>query len=49
MADRLSAWGFAAGYAGGAIALHHARLTVIHPVTKEQIMIEAPYPAHWPA
>lgn len=33
---------------GGAIALHHARLTVIHPVTKEEIVIEAPYPGHWP-
>jgi 23S rRNA pseudouridine1911/1915/1917 synthase len=33
---------------GGSIALHHARLTVIHPVTKEEIVIEAPYPAHWP-
>ena len=33
---------------GGAIALHHARLTVIHPVTKEKIVIEAPYPSHWP-
>jgi 23S rRNA pseudouridine1911/1915/1917 synthase len=34
---------------GGAIALHHARLTVIHPVSKEKIVIEAPYPAHWVA
>ncbi|MCU0858722.1 MAG: RNA pseudouridine synthase [Pontiellaceae bacterium] len=34
---------------GGAIALHHARLTVIHPVSKNEIVIEAPYPAHWPA
>ena len=33
---------------GGAIALHHARLTVIHPVSKEEIVIEAPYPEHWP-
>lgn len=33
---------------GGAIALHHARLTVIHPVTKAEIVIEAPYPQHWP-
>jgi len=32
---------------GGAIALHHARLTVIHPVTKNEIVIEAPYPEHW--
>jgi len=32
---------------GGAIALHHARLTVIHPVSKAEIIIEAPYPAHW--
>ncbi len=33
---------------GGAIALHHARLTVIHPVTKKEIVIKAPYPPHWP-
>lgn len=33
---------------GGAIALHHARLTVIHPVSKAEIVIEAPYPDHWP-
>lgn len=32
----------------GAIALHHARLTVIHPVSKVEIVIEAPYPEHWP-
>ena len=34
---------------GGAIALHHARLTVVHPVTKEEIVFEAPCPPHWPA
>lgn len=33
---------------GGAIALHHMRLTVIHPVSKTEIVIEAPYPAYWP-
>jgi len=33
---------------GGAIALHHARLTVIHPVSKAETVIEAPYPGHWP-
>lgn len=33
---------------GGAIALHHARLTVIHPVSKAEIIMEAPYPPHWP-
>jgi len=32
----------------GAIALHHARLTVIHPVSKEEVVIEAPYPEYWP-
>lgn len=32
---------------GGAIALHHVRLTVIHPVTKDEIVIEAPYPEFW--
>jgi 23S rRNA pseudouridine1911/1915/1917 synthase len=32
----------------GAIALHHAQLTVLHPVTKEKIVIEAPDPPHWP-
>lgn len=33
---------------GGVIALHHARLKVIHPVSKADIVIEAPYPEHWP-
>ena len=33
---------------GGAIALHHARLTVIHPVSKVEVVIEASYPGHWP-
>jgi 23S rRNA pseudouridine1911/1915/1917 synthase len=33
---------------GAVIALHHARLTVFHPVSKEKIVIEAPYPIHWP-
>ena len=42
-------YGSPVGLPGGAIALHHARLTVIHPVSKEEIVIEAPYPPHWPA
>lgn len=33
---------------GGAIALHHARLTVVHPVSKGDVVIDAPYPQHWP-
>jgi 23S rRNA pseudouridine1911/1915/1917 synthase len=33
---------------GGAIALHHVRLTIIHPVKKEEIIIRAPSPDHWP-
>jgi 23S rRNA pseudouridine1911/1915/1917 synthase len=33
---------------GGAIALHHARLNVIHPVSKANLIIEAPHPVHWP-
>ncbi len=33
---------------GGAIALHHARLTVTHPVKKEALVIEAPDPNHFP-
>ncbi|MGE4489014.1 MAG: RluA family pseudouridine synthase [Kiritimatiellales bacterium] len=33
---------------GGAIALHHARLTIIHPVKKEEIIIQAPSPDYWP-
>jgi 23S rRNA pseudouridine1911/1915/1917 synthase len=33
---------------GGVIALHHARLTLIHPVSKTELVIEAPYPGHWP-
>jgi 23S rRNA pseudouridine1911/1915/1917 synthase len=32
---------------GGSIALHHARLTVIHPVSKAEIVIEAPDPEYW--
>ncbi len=32
---------------GGAITLHHARLTVVHPVSKAEIIVEAPYPEHW--
>ena len=32
----------------GSIALHHARLTVTHPVTKEELLIAAPCPPHWP-
>jgi 23S rRNA pseudouridine1911/1915/1917 synthase len=42
-------YGSKAKLSGGAIALHHARLTVIHPVSKAEIVIEAPYPDHWPA
>ncbi|MFA5689792.1 MAG: RNA pseudouridine synthase [Kiritimatiellales bacterium] len=34
---------------GGTIALHHRQLTVIHPVSKESIVIDAPYPLHFPA
>lgn len=30
------------------IALHHARLEVVHPTTREQIIIRAPYPAGSP-
>ena len=33
---------------GGTIALHHARLTVTHPVTKNELIIEAPPPAWQP-
>jgi 23S rRNA pseudouridine1911/1915/1917 synthase len=32
----------------GRIALHHRRLTIAHPVTKADVVIEAPYPAGWP-
>ena len=32
----------------GAIALHHARLEVVHPTLKESMVIEAPYPADSP-
>ena len=35
--------------AGGGIALHHAILEFEHPVKKERLRIEAPYPADWPA
>jgi 23S rRNA pseudouridine1911/1915/1917 synthase len=33
----------------GRIALHHRRLTFAHPVRKEMVGIEAPYPAEWPS
>ena len=33
----------------GRIALHHRRLTFAHPVRKEPVGIEAPYPAEWPS
>ncbi|MFN8178060.1 MAG: RNA pseudouridine synthase [bacterium] len=33
----------------GRIALHHRRLTLEHPVRKETVGIEAPYPAEWPS
>lgn len=32
----------------GRIALHHRRLEIEHPVRKEPVSIEAPYPAGWP-
>jgi len=34
---------------GGVIALHHAQLTLTHPVSKTELVIEAPRPGHWPA
>ena len=33
----------------GRIALHHRRLEILHPVRKQTIAIEAPYPKGWPA
>ena len=33
----------------GRIALHHRRFEIRHPVRKETIGIEAPYPKGWPA
>jgi 23S rRNA pseudouridine1911/1915/1917 synthase len=30
----------------GEIALHHARLEVVHPTLKQPVIIEAPYPVH---
>lgn len=36
------------GPAGG-IGLHHRRLELEHPVRREPLVIEAPYPAGWPA
>jgi len=33
---------------GDAIALHHARLQVTHPVRREPFWVEAPKPPHWP-
>jgi 23S rRNA pseudouridine1911/1915/1917 synthase len=34
---------------GGVIALHHARLTVRHPVTGAELLFEAPYPKLGPS
>lgn len=31
-----------------AIALHHAQLTIVHPVSKQPVVIDAPPPGHWP-
>jgi len=33
----------------GSISLQAYRLSFVHPVSKEQIDLEAPYPASWPA
>jgi hypothetical protein len=30
------------------IALHHVLAELEHPVKKEPVRIEAPYPPHWP-
>jgi 23S rRNA pseudouridine1911/1915/1917 synthase len=30
-----------------AIALHARRLTITHPFTKQELVIEAPLPAYW--
>jgi 23S rRNA pseudouridine1911/1915/1917 synthase len=31
------------------IALHARRLTITHPFTKQELVIEAPLPAYWEA
>lgn len=36
-------------FAGGAIALHHARLAFDHPVGGAPVRIKAPLPSAWPA
>jgi len=37
-------YGSAVNFPGGAIALHHARLTLIHPVSKEELVLKASPP-----
>lgn len=41
-------YGSATKLPNGAIALHHVRLSIVHPVKKEDLVIEAPYPEHFP-
>jgi 23S rRNA pseudouridine1911/1915/1917 synthase len=36
-------------YRPGGITLHHRRMEFVHPVKKEPLLIEAPYPPGWPA
>lgn len=33
---------------GGNIALHHTSLSLVHPVRKEEMVLNAPYPCGWP-
>lgn len=40
-------YGSAVTFADGAIALHHSRLTIAHPVTSEMMTFEAPLPTSW--
>jgi 23S rRNA pseudouridine1911/1915/1917 synthase len=37
-----------AGLPRGTIALHHILMELEHPVRREPVRIEAPYPPHWP-
>jgi 23S rRNA pseudouridine1911/1915/1917 synthase len=42
-------YGSGRAFAAGSIALHHAVMEIMHPVTRETIRIEAPRPPRWPA
>lgn len=42
-------YGSTRSFPGGGIGLHHRRLEVQHPVRKEKLILDAPYPESWAA